>query len=384
MIYPTIRLVFDRKKVSTKKTDANAKEGLVQIEVKYNKKNKYVSTGVKLYSNEWSNNQVVNRGDSHQLNTQIAKIVKSIRDFSNEIIEQCGVFTFEAFSSFVDGEQSSNKSFIEFVESRIKAKYTKENTQKSHYGIVNALKEFGKIKLFSDITKKNIVLFDDYVKTKVYTQSSVYNYHKRLKTHIREAHYMGLIRENPYVGFKLSKGEQGASVKYLTEEELNSVEEAIINDASTNNARDCFLFCAYTGLAYIDLKKFDFYKDVIQRNGKYFIEDVRQKTGTSYKIQILSKAYAILEKHNFVLPVVSNQKYNIALKVVSSCAKLNKPLTSHMARHTFAVFALNNGVRIEVVSKMLAHTDIKTTQIYAKIMQKEVEEGFDLLEEKLK
>jgi integrase len=217
----------------------------------------------------------------------------------------------------------------------------------------------------------------------VNTPASVYNYHKRLKVYVREAHFMDIIKENPYNGFRLSKGEQGRSVKYLTEDELAMVESATVNNNSTRNAKACFLFCCFTGLAYADLAKFNWGKDVYRVNEKFFIEDVRTKTGTSYKIQILSKAYNILQECNFSLPVVSNQKYNNALKVLSSCAKLNKPLTSHMARHTFAVFALNNGVRIEVVSKMLAHTDIKTTQIYAKVLQKEVEAGFDLLEEKL-
>ncbi|MEG2150288.1 MAG: site-specific integrase [Bacteroidaceae bacterium] len=155
-------------------------------------------------------------------------------------------------------------------------------------------------------------------------------------------------------------------------------------DKSISNVRDCFVFCCYTGLAYADLAKFNWETDVVFRDGKSFIEDVRQKTGSSYKIQILSPAMAILKKHDMKLPVITNQQYNLRLKVLSSYAGISKQLTSHMARHTFATWALSQGIRIETVSKMLAHSNIQTTQIYAKILQKEVDEAFDSLEEKLK
>ena len=378
MKYPAIRLVFDRKKTASKKT-----EGLVQIEVKFDKKNKYLSTGIKLYSDQWKNGQATNRLDYIEMNNQMENQIKNIRSFVNSLIDNNEPFSFDKLDEFLNQREKSDL-FIDFIRERMDAKYEKENTIKSHNGLINALDNFGKIKYFSDLTPSNIKLFDDYTRKRVNTQSSIYNYHKRLKVYVREAFFMGLIKKNPYDGFKLSKGEQGISIKYLEPDELKQLEKTEIYDESTSNAKDCFLFGCYTGLSYADLKKFNWETDVITRNGKYFIEDVRQKTGTSYKIQILTKAYAILEKHNFVLPITCNVTYNKSLKVVSSCAKLGKPLTSHMARHTFAVFALNNGVRIEVVSKMLAHTDIKTTQIYAKILQKEVESGFDLLEEKLK
>ena len=124
-------------------------------------------------------------------------------------------------------------------------------------------------------------------------------------------------------------------------------------------------------------------KDVVERDGKYVIADRRVKTNEDYFIVLLSPAIAILQKYDYKLPLLSNQKYNDYIKVAASYAKIDKNLSSHAARHTFAVFALNNGVPIEVVSKMLGHTNIKTTQLYAKILNTEVERGFDLLESKI-
>lgn len=93
----------------------------------------------------------------------------------------------------------------------------------------------------------------------------------------------------------------------------------------------------------------------------------------------------ILRKYNFVLPITCDQKYNIYLKSVGALAKIKKPITGYVARHTFATtITLANGVPIEIVSKMLGHKNIQTTQIYAKVLAKNVDDAFDELEEKLK
>lgn len=137
-------------------------------------------------------------------------------------------------------------------------------------------------------------------------------------------------------------------------------------------------------MAYGDLYNFDFINKIEKRGSKYVIADRRVKTNEDYFIVLLTPAMDILKKYDFKLPIMSNQKYNYYLKVAASFAKIDKSLTSHCARHTFAVFALNNKVPIEVVSKMLGHTNIKTTQIYAKILNSEVEKGFDALEKVLR
>ena len=175
---------------------------------------------------------------------------------------------------------------------------------------------------------------------------------------VREAYAAHLISENPYQNFKLDRGKRVAR-KFLTKEELTKLETKQIDDMCLNRVRDLFLFCCYTGLAYADLAIFNF-KDAIMTDGMYRIRDERIKTGTPYNISLMDKVMNILKKYEF--------------------CEIKKKLTSHVARHTFATtVALANGVRIEVISKMLGHTNIQTTQLYAHIYQAEVDKEFERL-----
>lgn len=108
--------------------------------------------------------------------------------------------------------------------------------------------------------------------------------------------------------------------------------------------------------------------------------DIRLKTEENYFIVLLSPAMEILRKYDYVLPIISNQQYNLRLKIVADYAGLDRNLTVHMSRHTFATMCLNNGVKMENVSKMLGHTNVRTTQQYAKVLNAEVEKDFEMLE----
>lgn len=187
-----------------------------------------------------------------------------------------------------------------------------------------------------------------------------------------------MISENPYQNFKLDHGKRVLR-RFLTKEELIKIETKQIDDICLSRVRDIFLFCCYTGLAYADLAAFNF-KDAVMANGMYRIRDHRIKTGTPYNISLMDKAMDILKKYDFKLPIISNQKYNLYLKILGAFCEIKKKLTSHVARHTFATsIALANGVRIEVISKMLGHTNIQTTQLYAHIYQSEVDKEFERL-----
>ena len=111
------------------------------------------------------------------------------------------------------------------------------------------------------------------------------------------------------------------------------------------------------------------------------MHDVRQKTGEEFYIVLLPKAIHILKRYDYRLPLISNQQYNMRLKIVADAAALDKQLTSHMGRHTYATICLNSGIKIEVLAKMMGHSDIKTTQIYARMINTTVENAYDVLEE---
>lgn len=379
MEYPTLRFVFDRKKVATKE-----KKGLVQIEVCSERKRKWIGTGVKVYADQWDDKRKVTaRPDSLDLNMKLDLMMSNILEYVNSLIRRKVPFDFESLDVFLKNSSESD-SFIDFIVRRTdERKDRAEGTIKHYRTLVKALEDFGRINYFHDLTRSNITMFDNYLRSKGIKDTTVYGYHKNMKAYINEAIRFDIISENPYVGLKINRGKSDKR-KYLTYEEMRRMERCRITDPSVNRVRDLFLFQCYTGLAYSDLYKFDFASDVERRGNKFIIADRRVKTNEDYFIVLLSPAMDILKKYDFDLPVISNQKYNDYLKVAASFAKIDKNLTTHCARHTFAVFALNNGVPMEVVSKMLGHTNIKTTQIYAKVLNTEVEKGFDVLERKMK
>ena len=242
-----------------------------------------------------------------------------------------------------------------------------------------SLREFDRIIYFSDLTKANITLYDDWLHAKGYSQPTIYNYHKRNKRYIHEAIKFDLLKNDPYKGERFSRGKH-AIRKYLTAEELKKVKDAQIYSETICRVRDLFIFQAYTGISYADLAKFNFKRDVQKRGNKYVILDIRLKTEENYFIVLLSPAMEILKKYDYVLPIISNQQYNLRLKIVADYAGLDRNLTVHMSRHTFATMCLNNGVKMENVSKMLGHTNVRTTQQYAKVLNAEVEKDFEMLE----
>jgi len=377
MNYPTLRVIFDRKKQATKK-----KKAIVQIEILFNRQRKFVSTGVKVYSDQWKNKlMVVNCGDSIELNNQIESMTIEIREFINQLTKNKEVFTFDKLDHFLKRNENS-KSFIEFMREKIESRSVTESTKRRSRSVLNKLEEFGAIQNFDDLTPKNIKLWDDFAHKKCSKQAAIYNYHKCLKVFVREAYALDLIKKNPYDGQHLQKGETNIR-KYLTPEELEAVITCEILEPTICKARDIFVFCCYTGLAYVDLKLFN-WRNVEETGGKYRIRDMRKKTNTEFNITLLSPAINILKKYNYVLPVVAQQKYNVYLKSVGALAKVKKELTSHVGRHTFATtITLANGVRIETVSKMLGHKNIRTTQIYSHVLQREVDEAFGMLEKKI-
>lgn len=379
MKYPTMRFVFDRKHVATRN-----KKGLVQIEVTSEGKRKWIGTSVKLYADQWNEKKkVVNSVHSIQLNAMLDGMMSKLNDFILDLFRNDQQFDFEKLNAFLEKSNHSD-SFIDFVRIRIEDRTDiEESTRKQHRTLLQSLEKFGKLNYMDDLTKANITLYDEFLHQQEISQPTIYNYHKRLKRYLHEAMKFGLLNEDPYVGLHFERG-RFEKRKYLTEEELKMIRTCKINMPSIDRIRDLFLFQCYTGLAYADFEKFNFEKDVEERNGKYIVSDRRKKTNEDYKIVLLTPAIEILKKYDYKLPIISNQKYNVSLKVVAQYAGIDKNITTHMGRHTFAVFALNNGVPIEIVAKMLGHTNIRTTQVYAKVLNSEVEKGFDLLESKIR
>lgn len=376
MIYPTIRTIFDRRKIATREICST-----VYVEVLHKRVRKLYNTGVKVYAGEWSaSKMVINRADSFFLNQHISTLLNKIQNFISRCIQNNKAFDFEDLSRYLSYDESTN-SFLTFMETRMMERKLRPNTLKNHRSSLNILKEFNGIKTFDDLTAENVRKYDRWLHERYTRQTSVYFHHKELKAYINEAIRAGLITNNPYNLVRISHGRSDAR-RYLEDWELEKIKSAKMPNPSLSKVRDLFVFQCYTGLAYVDLSKFDFSK-VIERRGKYILRDVRQKSDEDYYIVLLTPAVEILKKYDYKLPIITNQQYNLRLKAVADHSGLDKNLTSHMARHTFAGICINNGINIEILAQMMGHTDIKTTQIYAKIFNKTVESAFDELERKL-
>ena len=158
----------------------------------------------------------------------------------------------------------------------------------------------------------------------------------------------------------------------LTEKELKMMRDAELPDKEAK-VRDLFIFAAYTGLAFCDVMDFSFKTMTEQSGDMWFIDGSRLKTGTKFFTPILAPAMEVLQRYNYELPKISNQKANDYLHLIESRLGINKSITFHVARHSFATLSLSHDVPIEKVARMLGHTDIKTTQIYAKILKTSIE-----------
>lgn len=202
----------------------------------------------------------------------------------------------------------------------------------------------------------------------------------------------GWLQKDPFAGFRMIKKE--VIPEFLTEDEMQKMAEKKFVSDRVTQVRDIFLFCCFTGLAFVDVKKLKASEIRIGIDGKKWIFTTRQKTDTPSRIPILPPALEILEKYkdhpiclnsDRVLPVLSNQKYNEYLKEISNICEINKNLTTHTARHTFATtVTLSNGVPIESISKMLGHKNLRTTQHYAKILDRKLSDDMNALQDKMK
>ena len=201
----------------------------------------------------------------------------------------------------------------------------------------------------------------------------------------------GWLPRDPFLEFK--KSIKDVERFPLDKEELDRLASRVFSSDRLNAVRDIFLFCCYTGLAYLDIKNLLYKQIEVGIDGEQWIITHRQKTSTPTRIPLLPFALSLLEKYEhhpkriiegYALPVYSNQKVNDYLKEIASICEIKKELTFHIARHSFATtVTLTNGVPIETVSKMLGHKSIRQTQHYAKTIDWKVSEDMQNLKVKL-
>jgi site-specific recombinase XerD len=238
---------------------------------------------------------------------------------------------------------------------------------------------------------KNMFLcdFEIYLMTTVGCNSNTTaKFMQFLKRIIIIARNNGLITSDPFANYKIhmTKVDRG----YLTQEDIEKLLKKQFTIKRLELVRDIFVFSCFTGLAYIDVKNLTDKEIRTSFDGKLWIMTKRQKTNVQSNILLLDVPKMILEKYkgkaadNRLLPILSNQKMNAYLKEIGDVCEIEKEITFHLARHTFATtITLARGVPIETVSKMLGHTNITTTQIYARITDSKISTDMQALAIKL-
>lgn len=346
-------------------------------------KRKYVSTGIMIHPSEWSDKQkvIIKRKDAKILNEMLdawkAKAVRVVKKAVDESITDLNYVV-----QLMKNEDSSHITFIEYCEKRRDERKVSEHTKQRYDVFIKFLKDWGKIVSFSDCNVSKVRAMDERLTKQGKAQCTIYDYHKYLKLFINDAIVDGFLEQNPYkmLPFRIGRGEK-QYVDCINEDQFNAIKSLSITAPHIRKTRDLFLFQCYTGLAYSDLMSFS-YKNCEEIDGKLFYHAKRTKTDTDFVFQILEPAKVILEKYDYQLPKISNQKYNDYLKVVGGLVGVPS-LHSHMGRATAATLFLSKGMPINIVSRVLGHTTLRQTTRYARTLNKDVMGAFNNLEGKM-
>lgn len=376
---PILKLVYDRHKRAN-----NKKEGTVELRITHNRVQKFVTTGVRLLPKHWKNGSVVNRLDAYDVQQSLDLFVANVRKTINEQIEQ-GTFDIKNIVATIGGrnEQQSPEArpLIEYFRERatIRKFGRAEDSQERYDRFLRWFEKWGGMVTWQDVTEINIMRMDEALGERMKACSKWGNYHRFLNGFINDAINEGIIRKNPYksLHIKKDKNSDEALEKYLTKEEFARLAEMELPSEYLRHARDLFVFQVYTCMAYVDLAAFDASK-VTMVKGRPMYVGKRGKTKQTFTFLLLPQAQRILDYYGGTLPMISNQKYNEYIKMIAVMAGINKPVSSHWARHTGATLLLNSGVEMEVVSRVLGHSSTRMTRmIYAKMLDETIADAME-------
>lgn len=372
-------------------------EGPVELRVTHNRKAYYINTGIKVRGRELRGGRIVGRGDADVLNEQLGIITDRMMRGVNRCIEldiPINVAEIRKQAYQVSGGEGGSTAMYDWLAEQVPLLNIAEGTRRRYVVLLNRLKEYGALMAWQDLTVENLYKFDAWLHGLRKAQSegdrqagreavcigdaAVYNYHRTLRALLTRAVKLDKIDANPYdrVRGEFRKGIH-ENVEYLTEEEIAAVESLRpMEGTQVCMARDLFVFQMYTGLSYSDAQAFDI-RDYKKVGGRWVSVGERIKTGVAYVSQLLPEAVEVLERYGMQVPRINNVQYNESLKDIQKALGIRTRLHSHLARHTFATRMLAMGAKIENVSRMLGHTNVRQTERYAKVLAQSVHDDFD-------
>lgn len=384
----TTSVVFDHR-ARTKKGN----EGPVEIRISVDRKSYYIQTGVMVLHDEFVGGTVVDREDSDELNERIRILCKKVNAVVNEYLAKDMPLDMVAIRRrvFSGDVKRSGHAMIDWIAAQLPLLGHREGTMRHYQTLVLRLQQYEQLANWQDLNVENLYKWDAWLHQlrgwngKTISDGGVYNYHKCMKAMVQRAVRMGVIAANPYDRLRgvFRRGDK-ETVEYLTEDEMQRIASLeLVPGSQLDKARDLFVFQMWTGLAYSDAQNFDVRRYKLEDGVLTYVGE-RIKTGVNYVSRLLPPAVAILEKYGMQTPKIDNADYNHLLKGIGIAAGIHTPLHSHMARHSFATYMLNNDVSLDSVSVMLGHTNTVQTRRYAKTLAKTVKNDFDKIAEKMK
>lgn len=334
------------------------------------------------------------------LNKYLDQVFTGLHEAHRQLLQEGVDITSAGIKARYLGEDERGKTLLDLITYHNTSMLTvlRKGTMKNYYTTERCIKEFLEEMGVEDVPLKKlnyafIVDFEQYIRTyRPATRMGCANngtmkHMERLKKMSRLAVKLEWLEKDPFINFKLrfEKTER----QFLTEPELQRIEETSFKVRSTQHIKDLFIFACYTGLSFIDVQELKADHLVKGMDGNDWLYTKRTKTDEPLKIPLLPKAKEIIDKYKDdpdlfkngrLLPMYSNPMINRTLKDIAKVCGIRKKVTFHVARHTFATaVTLSNGVPIETVSKLLGHTKLSTTQIYARVVEKKVGEDMQNL-----
>jgi len=384
---------------------ANAKNGKAPLyaRITVNGKRAELSLKQKITISNWdpSKNKLKGLNDESKLiNSYLKQIQAKLFGCYQKLSNEDKPFSSAIIKAHFLGENVSRYSLsdiIEYHNEHMKSTL-RWGTQKNYFTTHKYIFIFLKLKyktadmFLSELNYKFIIDFERYLRTqKSMGNNTVMKHIERLRKMVSLAYKMEWIDKDPFIKFEAKYEKKGRT--FLTLKELQTIENKTFGIARLQLIKDLFVFSCYTGLSYGDVMNLTNQNLCIGIDSKPWINSHRQKTSIPVKIPLLNKAIEIIEKYKThpntlskenLFPTISNQKLNSYLKEIADVCQIQKNITFHIARHTFATtVTLSNGVPIETVSKLLGHSKITTTQIYAKVIERKVSEDMQKLEQRI-
>lgn len=385
-------------------------EAIIYVRITVNKRRAVISTKRKIPVDHWDNVRKKVRG-----NSAAAKSINEYLDLVTSQIYQCyqklafnGNFvTAQRVKAKYLGQDKDSKTLIEIIDYHAKkignslAPGTVRNFSISSEYVKKFLVQERKTSnvFLSELDYKFLCDFEKFLveyypkgHPRAMSHNTVMKHIQRLRKIVTLAYNMEWTDRDPFRRWKNTF--ERKEREFLSANELSNLENYNFPVDRLDRVRDLFVFSCYTGISYVDIMNLTLNNISMGIDGNNWIISKRQKTDIPIKIPLLDPARELIKKYGnhpvtivsgTLLPVITNEKLNVYLKEVALICGIKKNLTFHMARHTFATtVTLSNGVPIETVSKMLGHTKISTTQIYARVLENKISEDMNLLMEKLK